>query len=155
MQPISNPFVVLLMSLIVVIIVTLCALFLRVITAKILYTDATIPEGLEARILMQRFHNSAECFARFDPETQRTYSQVIDVDKFTQYQLERCYNTDSAGKPAFRITLQKTFGVTYIPPIISKNWIGSDGEKTRNIPVIIYESGQLSGGNLLVEIQRY
>jgi hypothetical protein len=47
-----------------------------------------------AEAISQRFANIPGCFAYQDPETERTYPGVIDLTKFTQDQMQKCYQTD-------------------------------------------------------------
>ena len=54
----------------------------------------TIPPELPAELISVRFMNIAACFAYEDAETLRVYSGIIDPEKFTAAQLNKCYATD-------------------------------------------------------------
>ena len=50
------------------------------------------PEDLKAEMIIQRFTSS--CFAYQDPHTERVYPNTIDITKFTQDEMNKCYTTD-------------------------------------------------------------
>ena len=53
----------------------------------------TSPE-LEAELITLRFVNNPDCFAYQDPITGRVYLGTIDVDKYNQDTLDKCYRTE-------------------------------------------------------------
>lgn len=53
-----------------------------------------IPEELRAELISLRFVNTPECFTYQDPVTGRIFPGVIDVNKFTQERLDKCYRTE-------------------------------------------------------------
>ncbi|HLD79703.1 MAG TPA: hypothetical protein VJA18_04025 [Candidatus Nanoarchaeia archaeon] len=54
-----------------------------------------VPEELRAELISLRFVNTPECFTYQDPITGRAFPGVIDVNKFTQERLDRCYRTEN------------------------------------------------------------
>jgi hypothetical protein len=50
------------------------------------------PEDLKAEMIIQRFTSS--CFVYQDPHTERFYPNTIDMTKFTQDEMNKCYSTD-------------------------------------------------------------
>src|SRR3989344_1420644 len=54
-----------------------------------------VPEELRAELIGLRFVNTPECFTYQDPITGRAFPGVIDVNKFTQERLHRCYRTEN------------------------------------------------------------
>ena len=57
----------------------------------------TIPPQLRAELITLRFVNLPECFAPFDSTTGIVQSGVIDFEKFTEENLNRCYHSLEAG----------------------------------------------------------
>ena len=66
---------------------------------------AIIPSGLENYLLTQRFFNSPSCFAFQDEKTDRAYPWIIDLAKFDQNNLDKCYGANSRDLKAYRLTL--------------------------------------------------
>ncbi|MBI2666427.1 hypothetical protein HYX13_02330 [Candidatus Woesearchaeota archaeon] len=50
-----------------------------------------VPEEQQAQFISLRFMNIPECFAYGDSRSERVYPGVIDLSKFTQEQMKRCY----------------------------------------------------------------
>jgi hypothetical protein len=48
-------------------------------------------DDVENKIVQARFFNSPDCFAYQDSVTGRTYPGMIDLEKFKQDRLDRCY----------------------------------------------------------------
>ena len=69
-------------------------------------STTVIPDNLEITILINRFLNSPDCLAYQDKETGRTYSGVIDLEKFNDKTLEKCYSTKDDTLKAFKLTLE-------------------------------------------------
>lgn len=53
-----------------------------------------VPEELRAELISLRFVNTPECFTYQDPVTGRIFPGVIEVNKFTQERLDKCYRTE-------------------------------------------------------------
>ena len=66
------------------------AYFLGDLDASLTYVSPKV----YAEAISQRFVNLPECFAYQDPETGRVYQGIIDLNKFNQTQMEKCYQTD-------------------------------------------------------------
>lgn len=110
---------------------------------------AIIYPGLEDYILMQRFLLSPECFAYQDEDSGRTYSWTIDLEKFNQNNLNRCYAAENTKSKAFRLTL--SYG-TFKSTLITKNWEGFI-KKAESKKVYVYDKGQVRQGELFIEVQ--
>ena len=54
-----------------------------------------VPPKLQAELISLRFVNTPECFTYQDPASGRIFAGVIDLQKFTQAQLDKCYRTES------------------------------------------------------------
>ncbi|PIZ51469.1 hypothetical protein COY27_03700 [Candidatus Woesearchaeota archaeon CG_4_10_14_0_2_um_filter_33_13] len=52
------------------------------------------PKEVKAELVSLRFANIPECFAYEDPVNLRPYPGVIDVNKFTKEQMDKCYLTN-------------------------------------------------------------
>ncbi len=66
---------------------------------------ALIPLTLENYLLTQRFFNSPSCFAFQDEKTSRAYPWIIDLEKFSQDNLNKCYDANNKDVKAYRLTL--------------------------------------------------
>lgn len=59
---------------------------------------ANIPGEFKAEVISSRFLENPDCFAYVDPITQRTYPNVMDLQKVTREQIDACYYTgEEAG----------------------------------------------------------
>ena len=54
-----------------------------------------VPQELRAELISLRFVNTPECFTYQDPITGRIFPGIIDVNKFTQERLDKCYHTET------------------------------------------------------------
>jgi hypothetical protein len=119
-----------------------------------------ILENLEVTILINRFLNSPDCLAYQDKETGRTYSGVIDLEKFNDKTLEKCYSTEDNDLKAFKLTLEssnpnipikensddKTF-------ILTPNWEPRRYTQTSQYVLIHYKEN-FYRGRLLIAVQK-
>src|SRR3989344_4492949 len=82
-----------------------CLLLSYIITLEV--TDiADIPKDLEMDIFIQRFLNNPECFAYEDREISRVYPGVIDLEKFKQENLDKCYKIEGMQYvPGFKLKM--------------------------------------------------
>ena len=55
---------------------------------------AEVPPELRAELISLRFVNAPECFAYQDSATGRIFAGVIDLQKFTQERMDKCYRTE-------------------------------------------------------------
>jgi len=108
-----------------------------------------IPDGLESYVLSQRFINSPECFAPIDEDSRRVRTSTIDVNKFTEQSINKCYDTKDSNVKGYRLTLkyddkEKT--------ITTKNWENFIFRAfTLNIRVL--DNTILKEGSLFIEVQ--
>jgi hypothetical protein len=111
-----------------------------------------VPEGLETYILYQRFLRSPDCFV-YEDISGRAYPLTLDFNKFTQYNIENCYQAFGNKKiPAFKLTLtvpEKQAAVQ------TDNWNNALGPQKRIPPKIIsvYYNNKKTEGQLSIEIQ--
>ena len=107
-----------------------------------------LPSGLENYLMVQRFLNSPLCFAFQDADTGRVIPSTIDLAKFSEASLNRCYNVQGTNVKAYRLTLgydDKTI------PISTGNWEGFfTRAETRSI--FVFDSS-IKKAELLIETQ--
>ena len=124
-------------------------------------STTVIPDNLEMTILTNRFLNSPDCLAYRDNETGRTYSGVIDLKKFNDKTLKKCYSTEDNDLKAFKLTLESL--TLDIPPKgdsnIKKNFIltpnrGARGYTQNSQYVLIYYKENFHRGRLLIAVQK-
>ena len=66
----------------------------------------TVPAQMKGEMVALRFINIPECFAYQDPETNRVYPGVIELEKFTKEHLnESCYRSLSIKEVNFKLKL--------------------------------------------------
>ncbi len=53
-----------------------------------------VPAEIKAQFVSLRFFTNPDCFAYQDPITKRVFPYTIDLSKFTEKQMESCYQTD-------------------------------------------------------------
>ena len=110
---------------------------------------ANIPSGLENYIITQRFLISPLCFAFQDADSKRVYPWVLDLKKFNEENLNKCYSASDTKLKAYRLTL--AYG-TEKKTISTKNWEGflKKGETKQ---VFVNNEGRIIKGELFVEMQ--
>src|SRR3989344_1588865 len=124
--------------------VAFCLLLLYIITVEITNV-AEIPGGLESYIFIQRFLNSPDCFAYQEKDTLRIYPGIIDLERFAQENLDKCYKIESyMYAPGFKLTINdKT--------IQSSNFEFSKQKTARNI--LIFKEGKFENAKLYIEYE--
>lgn len=111
---------------------------------------ADIPSGLEDYLLIQRFLSSSNCFAYQDADSGRTEHRSIDLQKFNEINLNKCYDATDTKIKAFRLTL--SYGNSK-NTINTKNWEGFvKRAETRVIDVYDGQIRQMQA-ELFIEVQ--
>lgn len=108
-----------------------------------------IPAGLENYLITQRFLSSQHCFVFQDKDTNRVYPRVIDLAKFNEENLNKCYNAKDTKVKAYRLTL--TYGNEKIT-INTQNWEGFL-KKAETKQVFVYNKEKSERGELFIEVQ--
>ncbi len=108
-----------------------------------------IPEGLENYLITQRFLNSPSCFIFQDKDTGRAYPGIIDLKKFNQEYLNKCYDTKDTNVKAYRLSLSYEDNKITIS---TKNWEGflKKGETKQ---VFVREDDKITKAELFIETQ--
>ncbi len=126
-------------------------------------STTVIPDNLEMTILTNRFLNSPDCLAYQDKETGRAYPGIIDLEKFNDEALEKCYSTEDSTLKAFKLSLESPN--LNIPPeensdnkankyfILTPNWAARRYTQTSQY-VIIYHKENFYRGRLLIAVQK-
>ena len=124
-------------------------------------STTTIPDSLEITILVNRFLNSPDCLAYQDKETGRTYLGIIDLEKFSDKTLKKCYSTEDNKLKAFRLTLESPD--IDIPPkedssikrkfVLTPNWGAKRYTQTSQYVLIHYKEN-FYRGRLLIAVQK-
>lgn len=123
------------------------AYFLGDLDSRLTY----ISPKVYAEAISQRFVNIPECFAYQDSETKRVYPGVIDVAKFTEEQMNSCYQTDPEKGYEdynFRIVLQKKK-----MELITNNYFNAD-EFTLAKKVLVRIDDTLVSDDLIIYVQQ-
>ncbi len=108
-----------------------------------------IPIGLENYLSAQRFLNSPLCFAFQDKDTSIVYPGMIDLTKFNQDNLNKCYNAENTKVKAYRFTLNYNNRKSTIS---TKNWEGLLKE-AKTEQVLVNDIGNIQGAELFIEVQ--
>ncbi|MBI2102136.1 hypothetical protein HYT53_06005 [Candidatus Woesearchaeota archaeon] len=108
-----------------------------------------LPEGLENYFLIQRFLNAPSCFALQDRDTGRTFPMTIDIEKFNEANLNKCYNAQDTSVKAYRLTLK--YG-NVEKSLSTKNWQGFF-RKAETKRVFAYDNGNVQKAELIIETQ--
>ena len=108
-----------------------------------------IPSDIENYLTIQRFFSSPECFALYDQSIGRSYPFVIDINKFNQLSLNRCYDAENTLVKAFRLTLK--YADQQIT-INTKNWQGFI-KKSEIKQVFASNNGKTDRAELYIEVQ--
>ena len=135
--------------IVVAILLSIAFLFIVIIVPSNNSQISEIPLGVENNILVERFLSSPYCFVFQDKDTKRYSPLLIDKQRFTQENLEKCYSADSTNMKGFRLTL--TFENQKLT-INTKNWQGFI-KKAETKQVSIYDRGKIQTGELYIEIQ--
>lgn len=112
-------------------------------------STTTFPENVETTVFINRFLNSPECFAYQDEETGRTYTSIIDLDKFNNEHLNECYSADEDSPIAFMLDLK---GSDSQEGVLTSNWRAKKINRMSQY-VIIYDKGNFYSETLLIAVQ--
>lgn len=122
-------------------------------------SGTNIPEGLEDElVLAARFYNSEDCFAYVD-DVGRVHPKVIDVNKFTQENMNKCFPQGEV-KYAFSLSLSvprpRTSGPgppLVLGPINTFNWWPGFERNVVLEDIFIILDGNKIAGNLKINIK--
>jgi len=129
-------------------------IFSFTITTEVGSTN-TIPDNVETTVLISRFLNSPDCFAYQDEDTGRVYTGIIDLEKFNEATLEKCYFVDKDGPWAFKLTLESfdSNELSIKRTLKTSNW-GARRFTQSSQYVIIRDKKNLYRGTLFITTQK-
>ncbi len=149
--------------IVILICLTISFLLFSYAISREVYSTTYIPDNLETTIFINRFLNSPDCLAYQDKETGRTYPGIIDLKKFNDKTLEKCYFTEDNALKAFKLILESSdLGIPSkedSDTIIEKNFILTPNWGPRRYTqtsqyVIIHYKENFYMGRLLTEVQK-
>ena len=108
-----------------------------------------IPSALENYLLTQRFFSASSCFTYQDEETNRVYPLTIDLTKFNEDGLNKCYDAENRDVKGYKLTLEyDNEKIT----INTKNWEGFIKKREKS-QIFVYDSGVIQKAELFIEVQ--
>lgn len=108
-----------------------------------------ITPGLENYLIIQRFLTSPSCFVFEEKDIGRAYSSMLDLKKFNQQNLDKCYNIEGTKVKAYRLTLK--YGAEE-KSLATRNWEGFI-KKSETKKIYVYDEGKIIRGKLIIEMQ--
>lgn len=125
-------------------------LFLLIVNSFIL-RNVEIPKNVEETILMERFYNSAECFAYKD-ETERVYQKIIDWNKFKGKEItSKCFSSINS-KYAFKLEIENPESSGKFS-VRTSNWIEGANFKSEQKNVFVHFDNKVLSRTLSIFIQ--
>jgi len=116
-----------------------------------------VPQELQAELISLRFVNTPECFTYQDQATGRIFAGVIDLQKFTQERMDKCYRTEpEKGFKDFNFALELE---GYTPTLDGKkkllmsNNFFNQVDFTLYKPVLVRNGERLESTRLIVHVQ--
>ncbi|MEW5896785.1 MAG: hypothetical protein AB1668_03785 [Nanoarchaeota archaeon] len=110
-----------------------------------------VPAQLQAELVSLRFTNNPHCFAYVDENTGRVYSDIIDLKKFNEDNMNNCYKTgDLQGLYSFNFRLNLT---------ASRKGVVSDKYRYHDDfsllkEVLVKEEGKLKKDQMVIYVQK-
>ena len=109
------------------------------------------PKEVVAEMIALRFANIPECFAYSDPVNGRVYPGVIDINKFTKEQMNKCYFTEE--KEGYK---DYNFGLSLKnqgKEVITNNYFNKDDFTIIKAVLVVTENGTWVDDTLYVYVQ--
>ncbi|MBU0727478.1 hypothetical protein KKA95_02230 [Patescibacteria group bacterium] len=109
-----------------------------------------VPPELQAELISLRFVNNPDCFALQDEVTERVYSGIIDLAKFTDERLRTCYPLSlqtGHQEQNFRLLLIETERQIQTRDYANRDKFSLDKE------VLVNQNGNLHKDRLIIYIQ--
>ena len=113
----------------------------------------TIPANVKTTVLINRFLNSPDCLAYEDEETGRAYPGIIDIKKFDDNQIKKCYSTSEDKSYSFRFELESS-NPDFKKKVCSTPNFGARRFNKISQYVLIYDGENIYPGILLISIQK-
>lgn len=104
-----------------------------------------VPEELRAELISLRFVNTPECFTYQDQVTGRIFAGVIDLQKFTQERMDKCYQTEpEKGFKDFNFALELE---GYTPTIDGKKKLLKSNNFFNKVDFTLHKQVLVRNGN--------
>ena len=133
-------------------IITLVVLFFAFALSSYKGKLTIVPPQLQAELVSLRFTSNADCFAFQDSVTGRVYSGIIDLNKFNDKQLRKCYLTpDKEGIKTFNFRLKLESDGTELS---TNNYFNHD-DFTLFKEVLVRKDNSLVKDQLIIYVQEY
>lgn len=87
------------------VVITIVVIAFTLIIANYKSTLTKVPPKLRAELIALRFVNAPGCFAYQDEITGRIYPGVIDLSKFNEETMNKCYQSESIKNFNFQLVL--------------------------------------------------
>lgn len=138
-----------------VVVATLIMVF--VILPRYQQSLVEVPQELRAELISLRFVNTPECFTYQDPVSGRIFAGVIDLQKFIQERMDKCYRTETdKGFKDFNFALELE---GYTPTLDGKkkllmsNNFFNQVDFTLYKPVLVRNGDRLEPTRLVIHVQ--
>jgi len=106
-----------------------------------------VPQELRAELISLRFVNTPECFTYQDQATGRIFARVIDLQKFTQERMDKCYRTKpEKGFKDYNFALELE---GYTPTIDGQKKLLSSNKFFNKVDFTLYKQVLVRNGNRL------
>jgi len=130
---------------------TFAFLFFSFFISSNITSANTIPANVKTTVLINRFLNSPDCFAYVDEETGRAYPGIIDIKKFDDDKMSKCYSTNDDNSYSFRFELTST---NIGNKVCSTPNYGVRKFNKISQYILIYDGVNIYSGTLLISIQK-
>jgi len=131
---------------------TFAFLFFSFFISSNITSANTIPANVKTTVLINRFLNSPDCLAYEDEETGRAYPGVIDIKKFNDDNISKCYSTNETSLYSFRFELENSSN-NFKKTISTLNWGARRFNKVSQY-VLVYNEGNIYPAKVLISIQK-
>jgi hypothetical protein len=131
---------------------TFAFLFFSFFISSNITSANTIPANVKTTVLINRFLNSPDCFAYVDEETGRAYPGIIDIKKFDDDKMSKCYSTNDDNSYSFRFELENSSN-NFKKTISTLNWGARRFNKVSQY-VLVYNEGNIYPAKVLISIQK-
>tara|TARA_Y100000310_G_scaffold344364_1_gene456773 strand:- start:13411 stop:13905 length:495 start_codon:yes stop_codon:yes gene_type:complete len=131
--------------LVMIFVITIVVIAFFLIISSYQQNVVSVPSELQAELISLRFTNIPECFAYHINNV--TQAGVIDLQKFNDEQMLKCYQTENKKTYNFRLRLKETKR-----EVLSNNYRSKD-DFTIFKNVLVRDGNQLKKDKLIIYVQ--